>query len=229
MTMGGDLGGAVDLIFFDYDGVVVESVEVKTHAFARLFAGYGDEVVRAVVEYHRANLGMSRYAKFEYFYANILGQPLAADEVDRLDDRFSSLVEEGTATVPMVRGCKEFLEAHCPPIKAAVVSATPDRDIGRDVARRGLERHFVGAFGSPTSKAEHIARVLAEQRVSPLRAVMVGDARADLMAAQENGIAFVGRRAPDDADVFGDAVHVVVSDLVPLADAIVTAVSARQS
>ena len=35
-------------IIFDFDGVIAESVEVKTDAFANLYQPYGDNVVNKV-------------------------------------------------------------------------------------------------------------------------------------------------------------------------------------
>ena len=55
-----------EAIFFDFDGVLVESVDIKTTAFARLYAGHGEPVADAVVAYHRQNMGTSRFVKFRY-------------------------------------------------------------------------------------------------------------------------------------------------------------------
>jgi beta-phosphoglucomutase-like phosphatase (HAD superfamily) len=35
-------------IFFDFDGVILDSVHVKTEAFAAMFRKYGPEIERAV-------------------------------------------------------------------------------------------------------------------------------------------------------------------------------------
>ncbi len=43
----------IKAIFFDFDGVLADSVEIKTLAFAKLFEQYGKEVVNIVVEHHR--------------------------------------------------------------------------------------------------------------------------------------------------------------------------------
>ncbi|MEE9509964.1 MAG: HAD hydrolase-like protein [Candidatus Bathyarchaeia archaeon] len=49
--------------FFDFDGVLADSVEVKTRAFAKLFESYGPEIQARVVEHHRKNGGMTRKDK----------------------------------------------------------------------------------------------------------------------------------------------------------------------
>ena len=54
-------GSDLDALIFDFDGVLADSVEVKTRAFAKLFQSYGPEIEDRVVKYHRNNGGMSRY------------------------------------------------------------------------------------------------------------------------------------------------------------------------
>ena len=54
---------SVDAIFFDFDGVILESVEVKGWAFGRLFENH-PEHVDEIVAFHHANGGMSRFDKF---------------------------------------------------------------------------------------------------------------------------------------------------------------------
>ncbi len=51
------------VVFFDFDGVILDSVDVKTKAFAKMFRHYGPEVEQVVVDYHLANGGVSQVQK----------------------------------------------------------------------------------------------------------------------------------------------------------------------
>lgn len=42
---------------FDFDGVIVESADIKTNAFAELFEREGKDAEEKVVEYHLKNAG----------------------------------------------------------------------------------------------------------------------------------------------------------------------------
>ena len=58
-------------IILDFDGVILDSISVKTEAFHTLFSfvpGHIDEIV----QFHRDNEGMSRFDKIRYIYNNIL-------------------------------------------------------------------------------------------------------------------------------------------------------------
>ncbi|MDD5437468.1 MAG: HAD hydrolase-like protein, partial [Candidatus Omnitrophica bacterium] len=79
-------------IIFDFDGVLVESVDLKTGAFAKLFAAEGEDVVRKVVEYHLGNTGVSRFDKFRYIYKNILNRELSEEKFADLGRDFADLV-----------------------------------------------------------------------------------------------------------------------------------------
>ena len=76
-------------IIFDFDGVVVESGEIKTQAFANLYSDHGETVMSAVARYHVLHGGMSRYQKFRYFQETLLEKPpLTPEEEQHLDRRF---------------------------------------------------------------------------------------------------------------------------------------------
>ena len=56
-----------DLIFWDFDGVIKESVSVKTDAYLELFRPYGSDVCKQVKNHHLANGGMSRFDKIPLY------------------------------------------------------------------------------------------------------------------------------------------------------------------
>ena len=58
----------IDALFFDFDGVIADSVEVKTDAFAELFNDEGLEVQQKVIDHHRNHGGMTRREKFQHYY-----------------------------------------------------------------------------------------------------------------------------------------------------------------
>ena len=41
----------IKAIIFDFDGVIAESVDIKTEAFAELYKYYGDEVVKKAIKH----------------------------------------------------------------------------------------------------------------------------------------------------------------------------------
>lgn len=186
-------------IFFDFDGVILESVDIKTEAFRKLFSSH-PEHVDAAVAYHVENAGMPRYDKFRWFYETRLKKPMPAGEMERLDKEFSRLVFEAVVACPFVLGAREFLERRAADIPLFVVSATPEPELKRIVEARGLAKYFSAVRGSPKSKRENLAALLAETALDAGGCAFVGDGSADFEAAHAAGMPFVARVIPDTRD-----------------------------
>jgi phosphoglycolate phosphatase-like HAD superfamily hydrolase len=176
---------------FDFDGVVLESVEIKTVAFRRLFGDHPDG--ERMVAYHLANGGISRFEKFRWFYEAVRGEPLAADESARLGDRFSELVLDEVRRCAYVPGAHELLTRLAARIPLFVASGTPEDELREIVAHRGLDALFRGVYGSPPTKAELLRRIMDDHDLAAAELVFVGDAMTDLKGAAGAAVPFVGR------------------------------------
>jgi len=210
----------IKVIVFDFDGVLVESVDIKTKAFAHLFAHHGKNISDRVVAHHLANTGVSRFEKFKYVYDEILQSPLYDAEFQRLCREFSRLVAEEVAAAPAVPGAMEFLEATRGKYILFVASATPEQELQEIVARRGMESYFTKVFGAPLPKREAARQSLESCACTGREALFVGDARSDYDAAMANGMWFVGRDSGGDV-VFEGLNCQVLPDLTALEDTIV--------
>lgn len=182
-----------EAIIFDFDGVIVESVNVKTEAFAALYEPYGEDIVQQVVAHHREHGGVSRYEKFRHYHGEFLGIELSEKEVEELAQRFSALAEERVITAPYVPGALDVLERYSSLLPLFVASGTPETELLRIVEKRGLAHFFQGVYGSPARKADIIQWVLDEHGFTAATTLMVGDAMTDYLAAKETGLQFVGR------------------------------------
>jgi beta-phosphoglucomutase-like phosphatase (HAD superfamily) len=96
-------------IAFDFDGVLAESVDVKTCAYVSLFGEYGQDVIAKVVDYHMENGGVSRFVKIRTIYDKILKKPLSEDKFKLLSEQFSNIVVDKVVAAPWVPGAKNFL------------------------------------------------------------------------------------------------------------------------
>jgi len=180
-------------VFFDFDGVILDSVDVKTRAFATMFRPYGPEVERAVVEYHLANGGVSRFKKFEYYYKLLLQKPITQDILEALGREFNQLAIEGVLAAPFIGGALETLkQLKQQSIPAFVVSGTPDEEIQIIVEKRNLGQYFVEVHGSPRKKEEIVQDISDRYGYRLGDCLFIGDATTDYEAARVCGTFFLG-------------------------------------
>jgi len=180
-------------VFFDFDGVILDSVGVKTKAFAKMFRHYGPEVEKAVVDYHLANGGVSRFEKFEYYYKNLLQKPITQDILEALGREFNQLAMEGVLAAPFIDGATETLkQLKKDGIPAFVVSGTPDEEIKVIVEKRNLAPYFLEMHGSPRKKQEIVRDIAGRHGYQLEKCLFIGDATTDYEAAMVCGTMFLG-------------------------------------
>ena len=183
----------IKAIIFDFDGVLAESVDIKTRAFVELYKQHGQEIVDKVITYHLENGGISRFEKFRYYHTILLGITISAEEELELGNRFSALVEDMVINCPWVPGAREFLNKFYKQIDFHVASGTPDSELLKIIKGRNMSHYFLSINGSRRKKGEIILDILKKYNYDPGRVYMVGDALYDYEVAMETNIRFVGR------------------------------------
>lgn len=185
--------------YFDFDGVIADSVEVKTRAFALLFKPFGSDIVEMVVDHHRAHGGMTRVDKIKHYYEEFLCQPLNDIKLKELCENFSHLVKEEVITAPEIAGVSEFLMEWQAILPCFLISATPEEEMREIVERRGISCYFKDVRGAPRGKKENLDSLLNQYRLLPSRCIFFGDAETDYQAARACGVRFLGILPGPDA------------------------------
>ena len=190
-------------LLFDFDGVLAESVDIKTEAFRKMYLSHGDEFAQRVVDFHEANGGVSRYEKFKIINGEWLGEEITPQKIEELAEIFSNLVVEGVVNAPEVPGAKEFLDASSQYVKF-IITGTPTIEIKPILKMRGMDHYFKEAFGSPEKKGYWVQHILKTENIRPDECVFIGDALADYNAAIDNNIDFILRKTPVAMHLFAD-------------------------
>jgi phosphoglycolate phosphatase-like HAD superfamily hydrolase len=183
---------AISLIVFDCDGVILESVNVKTCAFEKIVEQYGPDAAARMTEYHLAHGGVSRFRKFEWFYDEVLGRIITEDELQTLSLEFSQLVFDGVMCAPLVTGIMETLLSLHGRLPMYVASGTPHEELRQVLDARNLTRFFKAVYGAPPGKTELLRYIINREDVSPKNTLMVGDSSTDMDAAEACGACFFG-------------------------------------
>ncbi len=184
---------ALSCIVFDCDGVILESMAIKTRAFARIGEMYGPEARDRLLMFHKVNGGVSRLKKFAWLYREVLGREITPEESDELSRRFERIALEEIRRCELVPGVQETLDCRLGRTPMYVCSGAPHEELNTILRDRGLDRYFVEICGSPPAKTELLRSIVRRAKVDPAETVMVGDSVTDLRAAEAVGTLFYGR------------------------------------
>ncbi|MCX5749190.1 MAG: HAD-IA family hydrolase [Candidatus Saganbacteria bacterium] len=184
-------------IIFDFDGVIVESMDIKADGFAFLFKDYPDKTDK-IVRFHLDHGGMGRMEKFERIYRDFLGQNITETEKVILSKKLTEFAYEKVVKCPFVAGAKEFLEKHKDDFLMFVVSGTPDSEIKKIAGKRKLSGYFKEVLGSPKKKTELNGYILKKYDLKPEETVFIGDSIDDYIGVKDLGIRFIGRIDKED-------------------------------
>ena len=183
----------VKTIFWDFDGVIKDSVWVKSDAFEKLFLPYGKEFARKVRKHHEDNGGMSRFDKLP-LYLKWAGLEPSQTLIKEYAENFSILVKQTVIDSEWVRGVLIYLQKNCKKQQFFLVTATPQEEIEAILNALKITEYFSEVIGSPTPKNEAIKMLLDRYNIESGKAVMIGDSISDYMAATENQVKFVLRK-----------------------------------
>ncbi len=179
-------------IFFDFDGVILNSTSIKTETFRNMFSEFGDEIEKKVTEHHLAHGGISRVEKISTYYAEFLNQPLSELELMEKCTEFSNRVKDRVVASQWIPGAESFLQKHHRRFPLFVVSGTPIEELTEIVERRNMSHYFKRVLGSPIKKPIHIKQLADEYEFNLDRCIFIGDAMTDYHAAKETGTPFIG-------------------------------------
>lgn len=209
-------------IIWDFDGVIVDSVKIKSEAFYQMYVPYGEEVAQKALSHHLAHGGVSRFEKFKLYHREFLGIDLSEAQIKTMANEFSDLVLNKVSAADAVVGVMDFLSDYQAKYDFFIVTGTPEDEIKEILKRRKIDDFFKVVLGSPKNKTECLNILMQEHGVGLESSVFVGDASTDLNAARNVGMKFVLRDNDDNRGQFDDYAGIRVSDFLNFDEVIKT-------
>lgn len=210
----------IKAVFYDFDGVIKDSTDIKSEAFRTLYQQFGRDVSDKVVAHHQAHGGVSRFEKIKLYHADYLNIHLSETEIKDWANRFAELVFQKVIECDYVAGAKESLQLLSEKYQQYIVTGTPETEIHQILERLGIWNNFKKAFGAPANKTEICKRILGEENLLPEEVVFIGDATTDYNAAKACGLHFVLREHSENLIYFKDLDVVRIKDLTKFESAI---------
>jgi len=191
-----------DCIIYDFDGVVLDTVQLKVDAFCQVYRHEDPDLIEAVRSFADNNGGMSRYEKFRHFEVSVFGREGDPPAIDALCASYGQFVDEGVGKAAYIRGAPECFFAIAPFAEQHIVSAAPESDVLTALSGRGILQHFRSVGGAPKSKPAEFQRILEAGGHDPSRVLAIGDSLSEYRAALELKIPFLAIVGPGVTDRF---------------------------
>ncbi|QIV96494.1 HAD superfamily hydrolase (TIGR01549 family) [Allofrancisella inopinata] len=180
-------------IIFDFDGVILDSVSVKTQAYRDLFKKFDKKVVDRMISYHERHGGVSRYLKVKYFFNQLLGEGISDEDVVMYANRYSELTKQELSQKKyLIRDTVDFIKRNQNKYNMHVASAADHNDLICICKELEIVGYFKSIQGSPKLKSDIIKEILLENKYQNQETVLIGDSINDYEAAEKNDITFYG-------------------------------------
>ncbi|MEX1002974.1 MAG: HAD-IA family hydrolase [Crocinitomicaceae bacterium] len=183
----------LDALLWDFDGVILNSMEVRDIGFEKIFEDYPDEMVEELLDFHRYNGGLSRYVKIEHFYKNISKEDYNQEDIQRKAEGFSEIMR---AELPqkkyLIEDALTFIREYYNAIPFHIVSGSDQNELRFLCKELDITQYFISIHGSPTPKKQLVKTLLEENNYNREKTAIIGDSINDFEAAEHNKIAFFG-------------------------------------
>ena len=189
-------------IFFDFDGVIAESVSAKTEAFREMYLPYGKDIANQVVDYHIQFGGVSRFEKFKYWEKHFFNKIISEERVAELANQFSKLVIDKVINSEEVPGALNFIKKYSNKLNFWIITGTPTTEIKVIAKERGLDNYFKGIHGSPNNKCYWTEYLINSYKLTRQETLFLGDTSTDYDAAIFSKLHFALRETDENKAIF---------------------------
>lgn len=180
-------------IIFDFDGVILDSVPIKTEAYRKLFKGYDKNIVSKLVKYHELNGGMSRYKKIKYFFNVLLKKKISENDILKYANEYSKLTkEELSKNKYLIEDTLDFIKKNYTCFNMHIASGADNNDLQYICNNLELNEYFLSISGSPTIKSDIIKKIINSYNYDIEETILIGDSINDYESATKNRIRFFG-------------------------------------
>ena len=164
-------------LFFDCDGVILNSNKIKTDAFYKLALNFGELQAQKLVNHHLENGGISRYEKIKFFQKNIL-KNTNIKLYQELVDNYGKILKEKLIKAEISKGVFK-IKKFFPNSKISVVSGSDQNELRWLFKEKRIDHLFNnGIFGSPKNKIEILEEIFSGFKGEE-KSIFIGDSKYD--------------------------------------------------
>lgn len=180
-------------IFWDFDGVILDSMSDRDYGFEEIFKSFDKLHVKKLLEYHRVNGGLSRYVKIKYFFNSILNKNITEEEVLFYAKEFSKIMRKKLVNRNnLIKETVYFIKRNFNNYNFHIVSGSDQEELRFLCQELQLANFFLTIEGSPIPKKQLVSNILKTYNYLSNNCCLIGDSINDFEAAKANNIIFYG-------------------------------------
>jgi HAD superfamily hydrolase (TIGR01549 family) len=185
-------------LFWDFDGVILNSNAVRDSGFERVLAAYPEKEVNQLLEFHKKNGGLSRYVKFRYFFEDIRNESVTDEKIQTYANRFSEIMKVLlTDRDLLIQETVKFIKTNFQKIPMIIVSGSDQDELRYLCEKLEIKQFFKRIHGSPKPKMDWIREIVLEEQLNSKKCLLIGDSFNDYEAAHLNKMPFMGYNNPE--------------------------------
>lgn len=184
------------IIIFDYDGVIADTLTIKSDAFISTFSDVAlfNNDKDYISKYHFKNGGVSREKKIIHFM-EYFGVPYSDYEFNERLNKFKGELSNKLFSAKEIKGVWNFIDKMWRKgFVLYIASAAPEDELKSILEKQSKKAMFESIFGFPKKKSESIRSIMHKHPES--KVLFFGDSVQDINAVKESGferrIEFIG-------------------------------------
>ena len=180
-------------ICFDFDGVILDTIQLKAEAFTRVY-GALEEVQKSYIrDYQIKNGGVSRLDKFIHFEKYLFGVELTKSRSEELSYLLSEYILDNIDTCSHIPGVRDFMEKLTRSgVSVCIATAMPESDLVSILDRISLTEAVYIAKGGPKEKIDQLREINEHFCDDRRQGLYFGDNISDFNAATGAKLDFIG-------------------------------------
>lgn len=181
----------IKVIFWDFDGVLMNSNEVRDRGFEIVLKDYPKNEVQQLLAFHRENGGLSRYVKFRYFFEDVRGEKISDDEIASWAAKFSDVMREELVNPELlIEETVDFVKHNHENYQMHIVSGSDQSELRYLCEELKINKYFNSIHGSPKPKTDWVKELIDIHDYKKELCLLIGDSINDWEAADNNRIFF---------------------------------------